>query len=72
MTLNNCPVCGGPAAIRSRADGRGRYFRVWAQCEQCGTRTRDFTDNQEPGPDSAGGMFAALAWNGGNHKQEAR
>lgn len=70
MTLNKCQICRGPAAIRSRADGSGRYFHVWAQCELCGTRTRDFIDYQEPGQDSTGGKFAALAWNGGDYKQE--
>ena len=72
MKLNNCPACNGPAAIRSRADSRRQCFRVWVQCELCGMRTRNFIDYQEPGPDSTGGKFAALAWNGGDYKREAK
>ena len=71
MRLNNCPACRSPAAIRSRADSRGR-FRVWVQCENCGRRTRDFTDNQEPGQDTPGGKFAVIAWNSGDYRQEAQ
>lgn len=71
MTLNNCPNCRSPAAIRYQKSGSG-IFHVWAQCETCGRRTRDFLDYQEPTPDSTGGRFAALAWNSGDSIQEGR
>lgn len=33
------------------------------------SRTREFIDTQEPGPDTTGGKFAALAWNGGDRQE---
>lgn len=72
MTLNNCPNCRSPAAVIRYTKGISGIFHVWAQCEHCGRRTRDFIDNQEPTPDSTGGRFAALAWNSGDYIQEGR
>lgn len=63
MKLNNCPACGSPAAIRYRRDDSKAIFHVWIQCNACGMRTRDFIDEQEPGINTSGGKFAAIAWN---------
>ena len=71
MKLTSCPACGGPAAIRSRTDSRRHCFHVWAQCQHCGMKTREFTDRQEPGENSSGGKWAAIAWNSGDYRQEA-
>ncbi len=69
MKLCNCPACNGPAGIRYRTDSRRHCFRVWIECGTCRSRTREFIDTQEPGPDTTGGKFAALAWNGGDRQE---
>lgn len=66
MTIKKCPACSSPAAIRCEKDSRRHCFRVWVECGQCGRKTRDFKDMQEPSADSCGGYMAILAWNSGD------
>ena len=72
MTINRCRACGSVAAIQYRRDDKARVFRVWVQCSQCGRKTRAFVDGKEPTTATAGGKFAAIAWNSGDIEQEAR
>lgn len=67
MFIKNCPACNSPAAIRYKKDDRRHCFHVWIECGQCGRRTREFTDMQEPDTGTGGGKWAVIAWNSGDN-----